>query len=392
MIQKIRSSKTTKIISLFLLINFLIEIFQPLELFALTGGPSQPEMAGFTPANTDNMVDLFSGDFHYTIPIMTVPGPNGGYPINLNYNSGIGMEYEASWVGLGWNLNPGAINRQVRGIPDDFNGDTISKTYKRRDNNTIVYTPGDGGEFFGANFGVGASLSQSIIYNTFHGLTMSQRFGVSASYIRQNNTVGNSHFSVGSAVNLDSDDGVTPSFSINGGTKNMTLGANFGYNCKSGTYTYSNQISLNFVSEKNDSQGHTYTRGGGISMGNSFSTASVLPPIYIQLTNTTYSNSFIYGGSGEFLEGHHSIGASFCNQKTPSGETVNKAYGLCYAQNANDLSLKDFNREKELCVDQNSLNLPLPIMTYDIYSINGETMGGCFRQGKIIKMWFSLIM
>lgn len=86
MIQKIRSSKTTKFISLFLLINFLIEIFQPLELFALTGGPSQPEMAGFTPANTDNMVDLFSGDFHYTIPIMTVPGPNGGYPINLNLN------------------------------------------------------------------------------------------------------------------------------------------------------------------------------------------------------------------------------------------------------------------------------------------------------------------
>ena len=151
MIQKIRSSKTTKILSLFLLINFLIEIFQPLELFALTGGPSQPEMAGFTPANTDNMVDLFSGNFHYTIPIMTVPGPNGGYPINLNYNSGIGMEYEASWVGLGWNLNPGAINRQVRGIPDDFNGDEITKTYKRRNNNTFIFTPAGGVEIYGAD-------------------------------------------------------------------------------------------------------------------------------------------------------------------------------------------------------------------------------------------------
>ena len=41
------------------------------------------------------MVDLFSGDFNYNIPLMEV----GGYPINLSYHSGIGMDQEASWVG-----------------------------------------------------------------------------------------------------------------------------------------------------------------------------------------------------------------------------------------------------------------------------------------------------
>merc|ERR1712228_95355 len=34
------------------------------------------------------------------------------------------MSQEASWVGLGWNLNPGAINRTVSGVPDDWKNGT----------------------------------------------------------------------------------------------------------------------------------------------------------------------------------------------------------------------------------------------------------------------------
>src|SRR5690349_19477758 len=88
--------------------------------YALTGGPSQPEVQGFRPAGTSDMVNLFSGDFSYNIPLFELPGPNGGYPFNLSYQSGISMDQEASWVGLGWSLNPGAIMRQMRGLPDEF--------------------------------------------------------------------------------------------------------------------------------------------------------------------------------------------------------------------------------------------------------------------------------
>ena len=375
MISHIRKSRFTKILAMLLLVSFLTELLQPMQLYALTGGPSQPEMAGFTPLSTDNMVDLFSGDFHYTIPIMTVPGPNGGFPINLNYNSNIGMEHEASWVGLGWNLNPGAINRQVRGIPDDFCDDEIEKTYKRRDNNTFLFSTGGGGEVFGANFALGISQSKSFIYNTYNGITLSRRFGVSASYVRTNETEGNRSkiATANYGINMDSDNGVTTSFSMNGGTKNLKLGFNYGYNSKSGTYTYGNQISLSHTNDL------PFKKGGGMSIGHSFSTAANLPPIHIPLSSTTWGVSFQGGGSGAFLEGFHSINCNIVSQKTPPIPIKTASCGILYAEQATENHLQDFNREKDICVNKDAKNLPLPVMTNDVYNITGELMGGTFR-------------
>ena len=101
------------------------EIAAPVAVFALTSGPSQPEVQQFQAAGTSGMVDLFTGNFNYNIPLFELPGPNGSYPFNLSYASGISMDQEASWVGLGWNLNPGVITRQMRGLPDEFEGDKV---------------------------------------------------------------------------------------------------------------------------------------------------------------------------------------------------------------------------------------------------------------------------
>lgn len=386
----IRKSHFTKVFAMVLLASFLAELLQPVQLFALTGGPSQPEMAGFTPLSTDNMVDLFSGDFHYTIPIMTVPGPNGGFPINLNYNSNIGMEHEASWVGLGWNLNPGAINRQVRGIPDDFCGDEIVKTYKRRDNNTFLFSIGGGGEVFGANFGIGVNLSGSLLYNTYNGISLCRRFGVSASYVRDCNSQSDRSkiATANYGVNMDSDNGVTTSFSMNGGTKNLKLGFNYGYNSKSGTYTYGNQISLNFsktlvpnneTSKKGTEPQKDIKVGVGGSIGNSFSTAANLPPMHIPLSSNTWGVSFQAGGSGMYLEGFGSINCNIVNQKTPTESIKAASCGILYAEQATEDHLQDFNREKDICVNKDAKNLPLPVMTNDVYNVTGELMGGSFR-------------
>ncbi len=106
--------KRVKFIAYILLFNIILSIVQPISAYALTSGPAQPESQSFQAAGISDMVDLFSGDFKYNIPLLDVDG----YPINLNYQSGVGMDDEASWVGLGWNLNVGSINRQMRGVPD----------------------------------------------------------------------------------------------------------------------------------------------------------------------------------------------------------------------------------------------------------------------------------
>ncbi len=91
-------------------------------------------MQSFQSVNTNNRVDLFTGDFSYNIPLLDV----GGYPVNIHYQSGITMDQESSWVGLGWNINPGTITRNMRGLPDDFKGDSdeVSKTVSMKPNIT----------------------------------------------------------------------------------------------------------------------------------------------------------------------------------------------------------------------------------------------------------------
>src|ERR1700733_1632435 len=117
----IRESKSAKFVAAFIAVNIITQLVFPTISFALTSGPAQEEFASFEPASTSDMVSLYTGDFNYNIPLLTIPGPNGGYPINIAYHSGGGMDEEASWVGLGWCLNVGAINRQMRGLPDDYN-------------------------------------------------------------------------------------------------------------------------------------------------------------------------------------------------------------------------------------------------------------------------------
>ena len=65
----------------------------PVNSFALTGGPASPETQGFQQVGSSDMVDLFTGDFSYNIPLMDI----GGYPINLSYSSRVtsGVDFRA---------------------------------------------------------------------------------------------------------------------------------------------------------------------------------------------------------------------------------------------------------------------------------------------------------
>ena len=117
---KLIQSKTVRTISKTLLFGIVVLLVIP-PMKGQTSGTSAPEVAQFEPVDTTDLVNLATGDFSYAIPAMVIPGaPGGAYPLSLNYHAGILHGQEASWVGLGWNLSPGAVNRLLRGYPDDW--------------------------------------------------------------------------------------------------------------------------------------------------------------------------------------------------------------------------------------------------------------------------------
>lgn len=66
-------------------------------------------------------IGSFSGTTPISIPLYTLSSGSLQLPITLDYNNGgIRVEEIASWVGLGWNLDPGGqITRAMRGTPDE---------------------------------------------------------------------------------------------------------------------------------------------------------------------------------------------------------------------------------------------------------------------------------
>ena len=190
------------------------------------GGPGQPEMSSFSSVNASNMVDLFTGDFSYNLPLMDV----GGYPVNIHYSSGISMDQEASWVGLGWNVNPGTIGRTTRGLPDDFNGmDTITRTQNIKPNKTVGANLGGGVEFTGFPAGVGAHIG--VFHNTYNGWGTEN--GINASISVGSKSAGSLTASL--ALNNNSQTGldVSPSLSLSLGKNDsyingvVTIGSNY---------------------------------------------------------------------------------------------------------------------------------------------------------------------
>ncbi|MFC5044453.1 hypothetical protein ACFSTE_14885 [Aquimarina hainanensis] len=147
-------------IALFFVCVFLQTLIPYNQLWANNNGPNAPEAASFEPVDATDMVNLLTGDMSYVLPLLNVPSPEGGYPLALAYHAGIAMDQEASWVGLGWNLNPGAINRYVSGVPDDW---------KNKRKYTVFYD--EGGTFNsytgGVNVGWGEGVFSAGLYASY---------------------------------------------------------------------------------------------------------------------------------------------------------------------------------------------------------------------------------
>jgi hypothetical protein len=182
---KFYSDDIQQSIARFLLLVTTLQLSSPVVSWALTSGPTQPEFSGFESVSTKDMVNKFTGDFAYTLPLLEVPGPGGSsYPVTLGYRSGASAEDEASWVGYGWNLNPGAVNRGVRGVPDDFFKEEIAYTNRVPRNYTLTAELSGGLEVFSGDlkkqFNVGGvNANVAIRYNNANGFGYDRGFGIS---------------------------------------------------------------------------------------------------------------------------------------------------------------------------------------------------------------------
>ncbi|OQP52821.1 hypothetical protein A4H97_24285 [Niastella yeongjuensis] len=344
---------------------------------ATTTGPTQPETQSFQSVNNNNLVDLFTGDFSYNIPLLDV----GGYPVNLHYQSGITMDQEASWVGLGWNINPGVVSRNMRGLPDDFMGpeDSVKKIISIKPNRTMGVAISANAELLGFSK-VGASLG--IFHNTYQG--WGTEFGLNANINAGSAAKGPLSAGLGITNNSQTGLDVSPSLSVKMGKEdaktkgNITIGTN--YNSRVGLQSL--QMCGEVRQSMNDNK-KGWTAGVSHTMAIGFAKPSYTPTINIPYTSGQFSLT-VKGGSEHwafhpnfYIRGYTSM------QKIEEPDKIQDlpAYGYLYYDKAgnNRHVLLDFNREKDVPFTDNSPHIAVPIYTYDTWSISGEGTGGSFR-------------
>lgn len=354
-------------------------------------GPTQPESSSFQSTGTDNMVDLFSGGFSYNIPLMDV----GGYPVSIHYNSGITMDQEASWVGLGWNINPGAITRTMRGLPDDFNGqDSITKTESIKENKTVSVNGSFNLELVGLPdmakmISAGLELSAGVFYNNYMGWGVETGISpsISCNIAGGKNVAGT--LTGGLSLTSNSMYGVTLSpslaFSIGSEDKKRSIGGGIGtsYNNRTGISSLQLHAELKQSAKAYEkSRFSTSAIGVPVSSYISFATPSYTPTITMPYKNTAYAFTGKVGGEAWGLDGGIGISGAVQSQKLAYVTKAIPAYGyMHYTESMTDPDgLMDFNREKELVFNSESTpHIALPVYTHDVFSISGEGTGGMFR-------------
>lgn len=377
-------SRTKRIVAAFFAVLMLSDAILPTAVYALSTGPSQPEVQGFQPAGVNDMVNLFTGDFSYNIPLLDVEG----YPVNLFYNAGVGMDQEASWVGLGWNLNPGVVERNLRGLPDDFNGDLVKRTMRLRPNRTVGVNVGIGTEVFG--FG-GGSVGIAPSFNNYNG----PQFSTDVSLSIKSTEPNQSGMTVGLGLSSSSDRGLTVSpsvgydraFSEDGNRHKASLNFGLSLNSTQGLTNASFGATLKGA-KKEDIKGLTnqqierkLKRTG--SVGRSFDLGSPTYTPQVTLPMNNLSLSFHATGGVDFMgvHPHLSGGAFYSKQWLRQNEVARPAYGYLNLQEGArvETALLDFNREKDGPYSKDRSVLGIASLTEDIFSVSGQGVSGSYR-------------
>ncbi len=371
-------------------------------------GPGQAESGGFSLGSTDGMVDKFTGDFSYSVPIANIEG----YPLILSYNSNIQMNTEASWVGLGWDLNVGAVSREMRGLPDEFNGEQeILRTFHQADDD-------NDGKKQGGYVSAGYSLLNDQLMpsvqltalwgkynNTYLGRGKTFDFGLqaSASYSTDENLYVAPSFGFGYSSDSKRGVGKNHSFGLSGGLDGgigsgttASLGLTFGKSFHSRQGLTDRTIGLNAsLGKKGNESG--FVAGYGATSVVPYGTQTSVPSVRLNSKATTFSTGIdLYGG---FKTGGWLIKIGYLQKEntTLSHITTNgyeqlvqpaigyfhsgkyESYERLASEYNSTLPLMDFNRSNDEEYSAAMKNLAFSIQTYDIFRSNAMGLGATFR-------------
>jgi hypothetical protein len=387
-----------KAIALTLLLVFTFSTFAPSMAYALTSGPTQPEATNFEPIDTTDMVNMQSGDFTYNIPLLEVPGPDGNYPLALSYHAGIQPNMDASWVGLGWSLNPGAIARSVNGYPDDWDEPTSTiHTYWNGGTQTtysvgisvgIAETPATVG--FGLSFasdtyrGFGVGFDATVGW----GFRIGNQFGLDASLTVGVNPYGGAYLGANLGIGYEQTPG-------GGRTLTASLGISAMTNFKTTSAGFTGGIGYSLGSKNQESF-------GGSLLGVTLSTGGNKPSFEIGgMTNsisnsnasrlTTHSSGFSVGipvWYGVNLQLGYNKVRYWTNESqnvTTTGGLYNTGFTTVGQAAPNNIAYDEYSLP-EAPNYRNIVDYPDPTIVqggsfpeYDEYSVNAQGLAGNMR-------------
>lgn len=342
----------------------LLESVFPPSGWALTSGPGQPEFASFEPVSTSNMINPFTGDFTYNLPVLEVPGASGGgYALSLAYNSGASPEEEASWVGYGWNLNPGAINRQKRGLPDDFYSKKV--TYRNKmPKNWTVGLGGSIGNLEAFSFDIPLSVNAELRYNNYKGLG----------------------YTVGAGVNLAAG-AISLGYNVSDGEGSFSVSVNPAAYINS-KVAEGQKKSEDSPTTKSSATGRKYadkliSQSGITLLGSSYGLFSYSDAV--RATNSVHYEGASYrlGVSVMPTPAPVQVGPNFgvwgsYTWQQSLDRNLN-SFGYMYSAHAQGKDMMDYYIEKSTPYQKRDLFLGIPFNNADNFTVSGEGVGGGFR-------------
>lgn len=373
-------------IAIVLLAIFIPTLFPVNMLYASNNGPNAPEAQGFEPVTATDMVNLSSGDMSYVLPVMDV----NGFPVTLSYHGGVPLDLESSWVGLGWNLNTGAINRNLSATPDDWKGGN-SVDFIRFEDSEDIYS---------VNVGVGINKLAEVGVGMSWGSNKSLTGSVYGSYAMVSASVAtDGNYSIGVSAGTKNDGGanfgggLTMSGNVKNGEKNFSVGAGVktsnGLTIGMGTSLSGGGVSASLGYGNSKGAGKTATgagAGAGLSMA-SFSqgdwdvtSKGWYIPIQIKMISfgfgkqkVTYDLKKSYTKKGFGILNHNSLS----NATDTNADNIYSDYQNRYVYgDAYDQILPQTEREFVGDYDLEREKLNFTFAGYDNYEVNATGISG----------------